>query len=433
MDIIINDKSKEEKALFKVEKDNEKLGKYLSELIEQKYPSKRQFCKAYIASTGEEPTGANIGNMANRLSQITNGKKAIQTYDLPYFTDLLEVSCEQILSAGEFCSPIAKRVTNYSIASSKDSSEWEAFINHKDKLILNSDEYNKTVIDYALEFGNYPFLKYLMDKKYIWFDSRKDNDYIQTFGAGTSIQRRDIPFVDLDLRCKLATEDTLRTNLIALAADHNDLQMLEELRARENPQLYFKAHYLSGRHPDFDGCYNERMVKHLVSCNENVLDYFTDTFAIRDNVRYKDGSNRTHTFMFPYISKLLDLLISAKSTFTETALKKALAHNKATYEKLASLITAVKNDAYYTQEYMKNRWVNVCKEDIDFYENGNIITFKAFYSVLPTRNHVDGIITNIAQVTQMPPTPILKHLAEELNTSYDAIRNINEHLEEVVS
>lgn len=418
--------------MFKVERNNEKLGKYLSELIDQKYPAKRQFCKAYIASIGEEPTQANLSNMANRLSQIIHGKKAIQTYDLPYFADLLEVSCEQILSAGEFCAPISKRVTNYSIACSKDIREWEAYIHHKDKLILNADEYNKTVLDYALEFGNYPFLKYLMDKKYIWFDSHKDNAYIKTFGAGTSIQPRDIASVDSGLRYKLVTEDALRMNLIALAADNSDLQMLEELRARENPQLYFRVRYLTGDHPDFHGCYNEKMVKHLVSCSEDVLNYFTDIFEIRDNLNYKDESKRAHTFMFPYLSELLDLLISAKSDFTETALKKALAHNKVTYKKLTKTITEIKNDTYYAQEYMKNQWIHFCKQDIAFYENGNIIIYNALSSSLPTRNRYDISMTNIAHVTKLPSTPILKHLAEELNASYNAIRNINEHLEEVI-
>ena len=30
--------------------------------------------------------------------------------------------------------------------------------------IFNPDEYDKTAIDYALEAGNYPFLKYLTEK-----------------------------------------------------------------------------------------------------------------------------------------------------------------------------------------------------------------------------------------------------------------------------
>lgn len=417
--------------MFKVEKNNAKIGKYLSDLIAQKYTSKRAFCQAYITATGEKPNNENLNNMSNRLSQIANGKKAIQTYDLPYFTELLGVSCEQILSAGEYSVPIVNRVTNYSIACSKDLAVWEKHINRADKLVLNSDEYCKTILDYAIELGNYDFIKYLMDHKYIWFDSRKDNDYVQTFGAGTSIERRHISDIDYGLEGKLKTEDELRLSLISLAADNEDLSMLEALRARENPQLYYRAHYLSGIHPDFNSCYNERMVKHIAASSETVLDYFTDSFEIRDNIRYKDGSNRIHTFMFPYISKLLDLLVAAKSPFTETALKKAIKYNKATYKRLCKLISAVKSDERYTEDYMKDLAIKVCEQNLNFHENGDIVMFTAYYSTLTAQNQVDGIITNVARVAKIPTSPTLKHLAEELNESYDAIRNIRDHIKEI--
>ena len=413
--------------MFKIEKNNSKIGKYLDDLIRQKYESRRAFCREYIQATGEEPTSETINNMSNRLAQIVKGNKAIQTYDLPYFGELLGVSCEQILSAGEYAVPIANRVTNYSIACSQDPTEWEAYINRADKLILNSDEYCKTVLDYALEFGNYEFIKFLMDHNYIWFDSRKDQDYIQTFGAGTSIERRHIGSIDYGLEGKLKSEDELRINLIALAADRGDIKMLNQLRARENPQLYYRAHYLSATHPDFDSCYNERMVKHIASSSEEVLDYFTDSFEIRDQVRYKDGRNRVHTFLFPYISQLLDLLIATKSSFAETALKKAIKYNAKTYKRLRELILSVKNDERYSAEYMKDLWVKVCEEDFDFFDDGSIVMFRAIYS----RTNVDGIITNVAHVTKTPSSPILKYLVDELNESYCNIKNLKENLGDI--
>lgn len=418
--------------MFKVKKNNEKIGKYLSNLIEQKYKSRREFCRAYISAKGEEPTNENINNMSNRLTQIAKGNKSIQIYDLPYFTGLLGISCEQILSAGEYSAPISTRVTNYSIACSKNPDEWEKYINRADKLILNSDEYCKTVLDYAIEFGNYEFIKYLMDNEYIWFDSGKDKDYTQTFGAGTSIKRRDVSYIDYGLEGKLKEKDELRINLIALAADNNDIEMLNKLRARENPQLYYSAHYLGGGNQlDFDSCYNERMVKHIASSSEEILNYFTDSFEIRDYVKYRDGIKRTHTFMFPYISRLLDFLIKNKSPFAETALKKALKYNKQTYNTLCELILTVKNDEWYDEDYKKEMWINDCKNWFDFYENGNIVTYRAYCSTPPLKNKAGGIITNVARVTKTPSSPILKPLAEELNESYEAIKNMKEHLEEI--
>ena len=412
--------------MFKVE-NNAKIGEYLGELIDQKFKSRRSFCKAYIRATGEEATNEQINNMSNRLSQIIKGNKAIQTYDLPYFSELLDISCEQLLSAGEYYVPLGNRVTNYSIASSKDPAEWQKYIDHTDKLILNCDEYGKTVLDYALEFRNYDFIKYLMDHNYIWFDSRKDKDYVHTFGAGTSIRPRDIDRTDNYLQNQLATEDELRINLITLAADNEDMEMLMNLRARENPQLYFKAHYIFGSHPDFDSFYDERMVKHISTSSENILDYFTDPFEIRDNVKYKDNSKRAHTFMFPYISELLDMLIRSKSPFAETAIKKALKHNQKTYQRLRELILSIKNDEYYSTEHTKSLWVDASKECFDFYENGKIVMFFDIYS----SHQLDGIITNVARTTESPSSPILKHLVNELNQSYLDIVNMKEKLEEI--
>ncbi len=417
--------------MFKIEKNNENIGKHLANLIEQKFQSRRAFCKAYILSAGESPNEETISNMSNRLSQIIKGKKAIQTYDLPYFTELLGVSSEHILSAGKYNAQISNRVTNYSIACSKNPLEWKNYIERKDKLILNCDEYCKTVIDYALEFRNYDFLKFLMDNGYIWFDSGNDKDYIQTFGAGTSIKRRETGFIDCGLQYALHERDALRINLITLAADNNDIEMLNNLRARENPQLYFRAHYISGQHPNFNSCCNERMVRHIASSSEKILDYFTDSFQIRDEIRYNDGSKRVHTFMFPYISKLLDLLISTKSDYTETALKKAIKYNEGTYQKLCELILLVKNDERYAAEYTRDLWIEEIKRDIDFYDNGDIIMLRAFYATAVNKYQVGGIITNVPHVTKVSVSPKIKLLSEKLNETYEKIRTISGHIEEI--
>ena len=108
-------------------------------------------------------------------------------------------------------------------------------------------------------------------------------------------------------------------------------------------------------------------------------------------------------------------------------LKKAIEYNKRTYKKLCELILSVKNSDYYSAEYMRGLWANACKQDFDFFENGDIVMFRATYS----RNSVDGIVTNVAHVIKMPTTLILKHLAEELNTSYDQIKKLKNNPEEL--
>ena len=405
--------------------DNQKIGTYISGLIERKFKSARQFCRAYLQISGiNEPTGEDIQKMANRLSQMKKGKKAIRIYDLPIFSELLHVSFEQILSAGKCGKPKNNGMTNYTIAQSHNEAEWIAYIEKKEKPILNLDEYGKTVIDYAIMFGNYDFLKFLINKNYIWFDSRKDNDYVMTFGAGTNIQRIKYEECDNDvfirkpdmndLQYKLATEDQLRMYIISFAADYNDISMLKKLRAREIPELYYKAHYLSCTCPDFDVHYDENMVSHIAKSGDKILDYFTDPFEIRDRIRYKDGSKRKHIFMFPYISQLLDMLIENNSPFLKTALEKSIAHNKSTREKLESLIRESINNGCYNGD----GW----KEEVDFHENGNIVHFRDTLAVA-------GIITNIARTTRTTKeseNSQLNRLIKNLNDSYNEIKYIAE-------
>ncbi|MBE6828458.1 MAG: hypothetical protein E7514_07645 [Ruminococcaceae bacterium] len=254
------------------------------------------------------------------------------------------------------------------------------------------------------------------------------NKYIVTFGAGSSFKRRDVSLIDWGLEGKLREEDKLRTDLIALAIDNNDYEMLDKLHAREVPQLYWQADYYAVQGIEIIGGYNERLIKHIASSkNEQILDYFTDTFTVPDRAVAKDGSRRTHTFQYPFISELLDQMILENSDFLETALKKCLKYNEMVYNRLKELITTIKNDPYYSEEYKKDMCIMVCKQSFAFIEEGNFVLFDARYS---DKNY-DGLITNIAHIKKIPKTPILKHLAEELNESYEKIINITEHLEEI--
>lgn len=153
----------------------------------------------------------------------------------------------------------------------------------------------------------------------------------------------------------------------------------------EIPELYYKAHYLSRACPDVDVHYDKNMVSHIAKSGDKVLDYFTDPFEIRNQIRYKDGSDRKHIFVFPYISPLLDMLIENNSPFLKTALEKSIQHNENTREKLETLI----------KEFIDNggRHGASWKEEVDFHENGNIICFRDTLAVA-------GIITNIARVTK---------------------------------
>ena len=221
----------------------EKIGKHLETLITRKYKSRREFCIKLLELRDGIADPDSIQLMQNKVSQILKGKKWIQVDDLPLFAELLDVSIEEIVSGGSRIGLVSDRTTNYAVAASKNPAEWEKYINREDKLFLNPDEYNKTIIDYALEFGNYPFLKYLLSNDYIWFvDDNKE--HWGNFGAGTSISRREPGSNDL-LSLRMEQEDELRIGLINLALVHKDYDLLDSLKAREFPFLYRFVKYSS--------------------------------------------------------------------------------------------------------------------------------------------------------------------------------------------
>lgn len=392
--------------------DNRKIGQYTANLIKRQYRSARAFCKAYLEKSGEEVTDDAVNNLANRVSQIKSGKNAMQIHDLPIFSELLDVSFEQLLSAGTSGKATHTRATNYTIAQSHDEEEWRAYIAREDTPVLNPDEFGKTVLEYALDFGNYAFLKFLMDKEYIWFDSREDKEYWKTFGAGTSIQKQKYTEMENgwlhrepdmhDLEYQLRSEDQLRLQLITMAADHGDMKMLRELRARELPELYMQ-HYalLSTEGLHIDARYDRGMLKHIAQAESSVLTYFTTPFPVKSTLQpaRKQSSNE---FLFPAISQLLDMLVTDGTPRAGEALDRAAAHNKEAYSKLQELIQMDQKEGFGGTE-------------ITFDRDGNMVRARRRWDL----DH--GLVTNIAHVTKTSADEGINKLITELNEAYEQI------------
>lgn len=401
--------------MFKLE-INEKIGTYLSKLINKKYKSVRQFGKACIEEKGETADNEALRKMSNRLSQILKGKKSVQIYDLPVFTKLLDISCEELLSAGQCFSPTVNHLTNYAVAFSKDEKIWEEYIHREDKIILNADEYGKTVIDYIFQFKNYEFLKHLISNKYIWFVGANKNDYFSNFGAGTNIKRpsyfhnSNLNILDI----KMKENYTLRINMILLAIENNDTKMLTELHAREIPSLY-QACYLSSTPADCEKYYDNNMVSSIANASNEILEYFSEEFEIEDRFHH------VNRFLFPYISELINLLIKNNNDYVEFLLKNVIIHNQYVYDKLTKLLESTvsfySNQEYFKNESVKNDIFKSIMHYVSFYDNGNLISY--FDTVSK-----DGIITNIIQVKANSGNSKIDNLIKELNISYHKIHSI---------
>lgn len=315
--------------MFKLDKDE--IGIYLGRLIKESGLSDRQFAIKCLEKRGwNDNNRETIQNMQNRICSIKKGRKWIQVEDLPIFSDILGVTIEELLSAGDFFVPDASRMTNYSVAFSNDPEIWKAYIYHEDGIFLNYDEYGKSIIDYALQFKNYELLKYLLDEGIIWFVKDNHDGYFYRFGAGTSIKkRRNID--DYTWEYKITKEDSLRTDMAGLAIERHDYDMLKALHARETPELYYGPGVIPNHNTE---CFiNERLIDVVARSDIMVLQYFTDSFSV------DDPNQKWNHCIFPYVSELVSKLIQFKSKYTKEVLQRIERHNSialSTVEKLVS-------------------------------------------------------------------------------------------------
>lgn len=403
--------------------DNNKIGTYLGKAIAKRFQSDRQFAIAYLRLRDEDPNPApdEIGKMQNKICQIKKGKKGIQITDLPYFSELLGVSVDDILSGGTFCKPALTRLSNYSIAFSKDPKEWEGYIHRPDKLILNPDEYGKTVIDYALEFNNLGFLKYLMENGYIWFVGDNQEEYWTSFGAGTSIKKRTFMNTDL-LDIQMKERDDLRTGMIRLALENKDFELLDGLHAREIPALY-KAYCMMHTPLDFKKYHDRDMIKAIAESNGKVLTYFSQEFKVHNSAKIP------FTYTFPFLGELLDLVIKKNSKSAAGMLKNALKHNR-------NVLYSIKKvgESYasgFNENYKKILGLDAMKEQIMSYfhyfkENDTV----CFHSAFLTDGGYTGVFSNIIKVSVSSKDEYIKSLIEDVNESYRQIAEYEYETEE---
>lgn len=397
--------------------DDKKIGEYLGKLIDEKYGTeygaKNIFYEEWIKAEYEDTKidESEIQKKRNRLSSIKRGTRSIQIDDLPIFSELLGVTCEEILSAGTFkgeeyqAEKKNSHLTNFSVAQSANKYIWRKYIKDERQPILHADEYGKTVLEYAIDFKNYDFIKFLFDEKYIWLDSGKGWDGLMRLSIGTDIKKNN-RLTD-DLQHKLISEAQMRMDIIALAIDKGDIAMLDELRARETLEIYYRKCYSLTEIKCADFECNKDIVEHIVKQdNEAVVKYFTEPFEIRNGPKYKDGSEQKDIFIFPYYSEMLDLMIANNNPYLKDALERAVAHNESTQRMLVNLTNKTKNEYCYLGA--KNM----------MHSSGDFIYF--FASAANRR-----FITNIVHVTKRYEGDLeIIELIKRLQKSYRNIMNM---------
>ncbi len=333
---------------------NDKIGKYLQKLIEKHgYKTTADFCRAYLDERDGVDKWENdaLVSIKKSFSKIFKGNSGITLEQLTITSKVLCVSCEEILSAGKHYVPTKNHVTNYEIAQSKNIKVWDEYMNREDDLFINCDEYGKTVIDYALEFKNYAFIKYLIDEDFIWFVDKKEHSIMNyAYGAGTSIKPKKLKsdnyynYLDFELKC----QDELRTQTIALAIECGDYDILDSMRAREIPELQLLGN--TSIDIDFNKSRNKNLIEAVaITESEKVIQYFSDEFIVQEIPQINN------TYMFPFLDEVIErMLENGNEKYAEIVIRKAIAHNKTTYERFTTLIDETCQEEYDEIKKRKN-------------------------------------------------------------------------------
>lgn len=406
--------------------DNEKIGAYLLKKINSQYKSARQFCKDWLIEENINPDDdVELRRKTNKISQIKKGTKSIQIDDLAIFSKLLGITCEEILSAGKSFVPDNDRMTNYKFAFSDDEAVWEAYIKRNDSLILNTDEYDKTAIDYALEFNNYNLLKYLTGKGYIWFVGDDEKNYYRTFSAGTKIQRNVYPKAGMEVIIK--EKDELRRRMISLAIKNHDFDMLTTLKAREIPTLYQATFYL-GCPSECLEYYDKDMLETIANADERTIDYFTEEYKINGHW------DRVNTFMFPFVGELVDMLVKNKSKYAVKVLDRCIDHNESTLSLLKALVKSEEQDILRWTEMPNDMFSEKYLEQQRAISKALSVKYIEFYDVdgmlhFAKSNHKSGIVTNVVCVSADSDDGQISNKIDVLNELYDEIKNFKESVE----
>lgn len=395
---------------------NEEIGKYLFKLIDEKsdkFKSGRDFCKQYLLlEKGEQPSDDEIQKQANRLSGIKSGKYGLQIQDLGYYTELLEITCEELLSAGKSKPAFPDRYSNYTFAHSTDRGYWERYINNDDKLFLNADEYGKTILDYAFECENYGLIKFLTENNYITIvDNESTKDYVMTFMPPDKAMKYMSRNAN-KLNDEIINNDKIRTTVVALAIKKNDKYFLTKLRAREIPALYSVCEYgFSTQFDNFESSYNDKLTNAVANADKEILGYFSEPFSIKSE--HSEG-----VFIYPFLGRLLDKMISENNKNTVYVLERTLDYNSNVLNELSEKIA--QSYIMYKKYCDDKEAFSGAVKYFDMNDNG-VFTFMN-YDPSDTSNLIK-MKSNVIHISKKSKDEKVNELISKINKIYFDIKN----------
>ena len=341
----------------KQKNENKRIAENLCFYIKKKYKSEAEFCREYIKRRSAQEESFVVSdntekNMYEALRRMKRGEECIQIKQLPYFTELLGVTCEDILSLDKPIEADRERITSYNTACSSDEKVWEEYFNHKECLGAYCDEYGMTVVDYAIKLRNYGLIKFIAERK----ENSPYKDIMECFQS-TAVERDMI---------RSATEywnysgrdferndgNRKRKEIIYMAIKNNDVDMLENLKAKNEFLFEVTMDYCGEDKPVKDHFYDKKMLELISETRSNkVIDYYSQG----SESKYK------HVYIFPYVSEIVDMLLSkGKTEMALIALRNICAYNRRIVQEIESVLDKyldnVKDQCanHLIFEYMRN-------------------------------------------------------------------------------
>ena len=334
------------------------------------------FYKRYLNDLGIKINDDELKRIKNRFSAILNGRNNINPAndDLVIISRLLGVSIEEILSAGKkrYDTP-EFYVKNYDLAASSDKSIWEKYITGDNDSLVCRDEHGKTILDYAVGFRNYSLIRYMIDKKIIWFTSNQEDSEkiinIMDFGGGTNVGKSDYN----DLSREITHDDSLRKAISILAIENEDYEILSSLRARETLKElaavnygadYSKSNYSNMNIADEIDAFIVGAISNT-KCEE-IIDYFSEEFEIIAKCRRNPAETK---FIYSHIDQVIEMLVcNSREKDAEKVLRKAIEHNKRAFEKVNERIEKSIEDEFeaekiHLDEVIEEMRKNGCSEE----------------------------------------------------------------------
>lgn len=397
--------------------DDKMIGEKLRELILTRYHTIRDFILACLEERGESATEVNRNRRANQLSQIFKGRKQIQILDLKLYANVLNVSPEYILSAGQEQGPKRRRLTNASVAKSLMPAVWRNYLQTPTE--QDVDEYGKTLVEYAVEYKNCELIHYLVDTGHIiyWGDTEAGR---QIHGLGAildcwGISEEQEGFVQLPKRMtrgnaafRLEDDPALREGLMRLAIEANDVRLLQEMHARKTQE---QTDTCNGWMPVETGEVDHSLVDAIAAAEDEVIAYFAEEYTIKDNYQ------KHERWLSPFFTPLLHSLLEKNHPLAEQMLKTAAEHNQYACDYLSRLFAGDQ------KSFIKSLFGN--EEGRQFIRKEILQTRKfneAGDTVLYTdARNMDRLSTNLVRVDTTVVPETMKSQADDVNDLYQKV------------